>query len=102
MWQSTTLSMSVQNGGDLLRRYFSANLLFGATGVFFTIEGFSEELAAHIVSFADSPCIGLHHKLLANADPIPVIYVFWVWRWVLDDTVYLECAQGKRFHLQGQ
>ena len=99
--------MSVQNGGDLLRRYFSANLLFGARGVFFTIEGFSEELAAHIVSFAvrDSefvPCMGLHHKHPANGDPIPVIHVVWVLRLVWDDAVYLECAQRKRFHLQGQ
>ena len=74
---------------------------------FFTIEGFSEELAAHIVSFAvrDSefvPCIELHHKHSANGDPIPVIHVVWVFRLVLDDTVYLECAQRKRFHLQGQ
>ena len=94
--------MSIHNGGDVPRRYFSANLLFGASGVYFTIEGFSEELAAHILSFAESPCIGLHHKHLANADPIPVIYVFWVLRWVLDDTVYLERAQRKCFHLQGQ
>ena len=93
------------------RKYISANLLFGATGVFFTIEGFGEELAAHIVSFAamdsefvpkQGPCIGLHHEHPANADPIPVIHVVWILRFVWDDTVYLEWAQRKRFHLQGQ
>ena len=47
---AASTTMSVQNGSVLLRRYFSASLLFGATGVFFTIEGFSEELAAHIVA----------------------------------------------------
>ena len=89
------------------RKYISANLVFGSTGVFFAIEGFGEEVAAHIVSFAvmDSefvPSIGLHHKRSANGDPIPVIYVVWVLRFVWDDTVYLESAQRKRFHLQGQ
>ena len=114
MWQSTTLSKECLNYllrrrmVELsLRRYVSASLFFGRTGVFFTIEGFSEELAAHIVSFAvmDSefvPSIGLHHKRPANGDPIPVIYVVWVLRFVWDDTVYLEWAQRKRFHLQGQ
>ena len=77
--ESTT--MSVQNGRDLLRRYFSASLLFGPTGVFFTIEGFSEEVAAHIVRFAvmDSefvPSIGLHHKHPANADPLSLGQMF--------------------------
>ena len=107
--ESTT--MSVQNGRVLLRRYFSASLLFGATGIFFTIEGFSEELAAHIVSFAgmDSdvltkpgPWIRMHHKHRENADPIPIIHVVWILRIVWDDTVYIEWAQRKRFHLQGQ
>ena len=96
----------------LLRRYFSASLFFGRTGVFFTIEGFSEELAAHIVSFAgmDSDVLikpgpwitWMHHNHRENADPIPIIHVVWIWRIDWDDTVYIECAQRKRFHLDVQ
>ena len=96
----------------LLRRHFSPSLLFRRTGVVLTIEGFSEELAAHIVSFAgmDSDVLTksgpwitwMHHNHRENADPIPIIHVVWLWRIDWDDTVYIECAQRKRFHLDVQ
>ena len=44
----------------------------------------------------------MHHKHRENADPIPIIHVVWILRIVWDDTVYIEWAQRKRFHLQGQ